>query len=70
MWHASVSVKGKPVTEWSPAERLRAEQLLKWLVDGVGAKVALRETTFRTIQVRKLASEAERLTIGPPRDLR
>jgi len=70
VWHASISVGGRPVDAWTAKEKLRASQLLAWLVDGVGWRVAIRETGFITIQLRKLASEAERLVIGPTRDLR
>lgn len=70
VWHASISCRGVPFVDWTAKERLRAVQLLLWLVDGVGWKVALREKTAFTLQLRKLASESERMLIGPTRDLR
>lgn len=49
---------------------MRAEQLLRFAVAGVGRNKELRETTGCSVQLRRLASEDEMRIIGPAIDTR
>lgn len=71
VWHVSVAVRGmKPVVTWSPAERLRAEELMRAVLRGIGRDVESRTQLGRTLQLRRLMTPAEALSIGGTQDRR
>lgn len=74
VWHASVAKHGRdgliPVSEWRARDRERAQALLAHTIDGVGDAVEVHEVLSKSIQVRRLASAAERVVIGPTKDTR
>ncbi len=75
VWHASVAkhdVRGLvPVALWRRKDAVWARELLAQVLRGVGLPFhQIEEQTPRSLQARRLASEAERVVIGPVKDTR
>lgn len=74
VWHASVAKHEEaglvPVSRWREKDWTRARRLLTAVLEGVGGTQQAEETQRASLQVRRLATETERVIIGPTKDVR
>ncbi len=80
VWHASIALHVpeastgmtslREVSTWSPSERVRAEQILRHVLRGVGRDVEARETLERSLHLRRLMTVAEAASVGGTQDRR
>lgn len=59
-----------PTSSWRPKDWRRARELLRQVLSGVGRDIEVEEHLLASLQVRRLATEAERAVIGPAKDVR
>lgn len=74
VWHAGVAKHEEaglvPVNRWREKDWTRARRLLVDVLEGVGGPQQVEETQRASLQVRRLATDAERGIIGPTKDVR
>lgn len=74
VWHASVAKHEEaglvPVSRWREKDWTRARRLLADVLEGAGGIQQVEETQRASLQMRRLATDAERAVIGPTKDVR
>lgn len=65
MWHASVGLGGRPLTEWSTGALRRAHALCERLLEGVGTGETGIKAEGRALHHRRRLNEKETALLSP-----